>query len=344
MDYHVVEISEKKWLNWVSSFSSANIFHHPVWIGLLAGCYGYKPIYLTMQDGRDHISSGLPLLKITSLLTGRRMVCLPFTDFYQPIITNPKDMPAFIELLEKWRKKHDSCPIEIRWPLLEHAGVYKGSSFANHLTLLDADPNTVYSKFKKKSVHASIVQGSKSGIMIKKGDDWTALRTFYDLHCQTRKRQGTPVQPLRFFKMLHDKLLSKGYGFVLLAYMGDIPIAGGVFLCWNKILIYKYGASDTAHWNLRPNNLLIWHAIRWGCENGCNVFDWGKTELANEGLISFKRHWGSKEELLNYSILADRAPNIATEGKSRRLLAYIIERSPVWFCRAIGETLYGHFG
>ena len=154
-------------------------------------------------------------------------------------IETPQWSEDYIELLEKWRKKHDSCSIEIRWPLIEHAGVYKGSSFTNHLTLLDADPNKVYSKFKKKSVHASIVQALKSGIIIKKGEDWTALRTFYDLHCQTRQRQGTPVQPLRFFKMLHDKLLSKGYGFVLLAYKEDVPIAGGVFLCWNNVLIYK---------------------------------------------------------------------------------------------------------
>jgi hypothetical protein len=51
-------------------------------------------------------------------------------------------------------------------------------------------------------------------------------------------------------------------------------------MAWNGSLIYKYSASDPAYWRLRPNNLLLWRAIQWACENGYHTFDMGRTDLA----------------------------------------------------------------
>lgn len=337
-------IDDSIWLSYVNNHPDSTIFHHPAWVGLLSACYGYTPHYLTIQNRQGQIIGGLPLLKINSWLTGRRAKSLPFTDFCPPLLNDGDDSRQLLLSLQTWRKENRNLPLEIRWPLPVSDGVFAGSSYASHLTPLDPDPDKVYRKFKKKSVHASIVQASKTGIQVKKENTWDALKIFYELHCQTRQRQGTPVQPFRFFKLLWERLLSQDMGFVLLAYKDDLAIAGGVFIHWNKTLIYKYGASDTVHWNLRPNNILIWHAIKWGCENGCSVFDWGKSELSNEGLMSFKRHWGSEEKILSYTILSETMPDNHTEGRSRRILGQVIQKSPVWVCRTVGELLYGHFG
>jgi lipid II:glycine glycyltransferase (peptidoglycan interpeptide bridge formation enzyme) len=72
----------------------------------------------------------------------------------------------------------------------------------------------------------------------------------------------------------------------LLAYADSKAVAGEVFLNWNRILTYKFSASDPAHWPSRPNHALLWHAIRRGCENGYRLFDWGK-DLDDTGLRTF---------------------------------------------------------
>ena len=35
-----------------------------------------------------------------------------------------------------------------------------------------------------------------------------------------------------------------------------------------QTITYKYGASDSAFLDLRPNHILLWTAIRWAAENG----------------------------------------------------------------------------
>jgi CelD/BcsL family acetyltransferase involved in cellulose biosynthesis len=116
-----------------------------------------------------------------------------------------------------------------------------------------------------------------------------------------------------------------------------------VYLGWGRTLIAKYAASREDRFNLRPNNLLFWEGIRWGCENGFTWFDMGRTEVENVGLRNFKSRWGAVEEPLTYSILSSKR----LRPRSRRLehvLHSVIQRSPIWVCRISGELLYKYVG
>ena len=93
-----------------------------------------------------------------------------------------------------------------------------------------------------------------------------------------RLQCNAPVQPRRFFKLLWERIIAPGWGFLLLACKDDVPISGAIFLSWNGVLMDKYTAADQAYLSLRPNNLLVWTAMRWGCEHGYQTFDFGKTE------------------------------------------------------------------
>ena len=107
---------------------------------------------------------------------------------------------------------------------------------------------------------------------------------------------------------LWSRLIKSGLGFVVLAYKDSTPIAGALFLAWNGTLIYKYSASDPLYWRYRPNNLVLWTAIRWGCEHGYHLMDFGKTDLANQGLRDFKSGWGATETPLIYSYIGGMLP------------------------------------
>ena len=103
-----------------------------------------------------------------------------------------------------------------------------------------------------------------------------------------------------------------------LASVGGRPIAAAVFLVFNGVLTYKYGASDARFLDRRPNNLLFMDAIRWGCEQGLHTFDLGRTDLGHESLRAFKLMWGAEERLLQYTELGEQAAGTALGRSPRR--------------------------
>jgi len=334
-------VSSVDWMAYLAQRPEATIFHHPSWINMLADCYGYRPELLALRGDDGRLIAGLPVLQVNSRLTGRRAVALPFSDFCPPL---GEVGDVFMHELRAWRTRQRVPRLVVHWPLPQGEGVFQAETMARYVTRLDPDPNEAFRRFKKTQVQQCIVQAEKAGVVVRRGEAWQDLRLFYGLHLQTRRRLGTPVQSMRFFRLLWERLMAQGLGFVLLAYQGEKLLAGATFLHWNKTLTYKYSASDQRYWSLRPNNLLLWRGIQWGCEQGYETFDWGKTDMDNKGLRDFKRGWGSEEQILRYSVLADRPPEATVPGGlKQRLMSRVIQHSPAWVCRMVGELLYGHF-
>lgn len=185
----------------------------------------------------------------------------------------------------------------------------------------------------------NVRKAERAGVEIKWGTTASDVETFYRLHLLTRQRLGVLIQPRRYFYLFAKSIIERGLGFVLTAWAEQVPIAVAMFLAWNGTLMYKYGASDAEYWKCRPNNLLFWEAIHWGCENGYHTFDWGRTDLDDQGLREFKSGWGAMEEPLTYSMVAN-ALFRESSGGLRNAVKAVIRRSPQWVCQAIGECLY----
>jgi lipid II:glycine glycyltransferase (peptidoglycan interpeptide bridge formation enzyme) len=208
--------------------------------------------------------------------------------------------------------------------------------------VLDRSPAKVYAGFHRSQVQRNIRRAEREGLTIRQATCPPDLvDTFYQLHLRTRRRQGVPVQPRRFFRMLWENTISTGLGSVLIVEAVGRPIAAAVFLAWNGTVIYKFGASEASAWSLRPNHLLFWYAIRTACEQGYRRFDFGRTDAGQEGLRNFKLSWGAAEDPLVYQTLgAEARPAPATEGMAARMLGPVIRHGPLLLCRAVGETLY----
>ena len=150
-----------------------------------------------------------------------------------------------------------------------------------------------------------------------------------------------PRQPRRFIRRF-ETLFRHGLGWVALARVGGSgpAIAAAVFLSFNGQVIYKYGASDRAQLDKRPNNLLFAEAIQRARQQGAHSLDFGRTDLGNEGLAAFKRSWGAEERLVHYLHLGKRSAGDGVPRTVQRL----ISTSPPLVGRWIGAALYRHFG
>lgn len=274
------------------------------------------------------------------LKVGRnRWVALPFTDYCPPLVSDDADLDL-VEAFDSARRTKRISRFDIRADL-GVPGPGAAVVAVRHTLELDPDPEVVYQTFSRSQTQRNIRKAEREGaVVLRRGvsiEDLT--RVYFDLHLETRRRQGIPTQPRRFFEHLWREMLEPGHGFLLLAFADDVPIAGGVFLTSKKSVVYKFGASSPRFWSLRPNNLLFWEAIRWSCERGFRTFDFGRTDLDNDGLRNFKNNWGARETPLTYSVLPDSPPRHIAPSFPRPVSA-AIRMSPMWVSRWLGELLY----
>ena len=169
------------------------------------------------------------------------------------------------------------------------------------------------------------------------------MTSFYQLHCETRRRHGLPPQPLRFFESIQKNLIDFGLGEVVLAGLDGTFVAGAVFLRSAGRAIYKFGASSTAHWDLRPNQWVMWHGIRHLVTAGCSELHFGRTSQSDKGLSRFKRSWGCRSETLQYfrhDTLSDRW--LASAGQKAESHPLIFGKLPLMLNRLAGRLIYPH--
>ena len=171
------------------------------------------------------------------------------------------------------------------------------------------------------------------------------MSQFYRLHCRTRKQHCLPPQPESFFKKIHEHIIAKGHGFVVLGYYQGKAIAGGMYFQFGEKAIYKFGASDKFYQHLRANNAVMWEAIQWYSGNNFKEFCFGRTEPENEGLLQFKNGWGAEQRKIYYQKY-DLSNSKFMEKKSNEnpVLEKIVSRLPLPALKLAGSILYKHMG
>lgn len=325
-------ITDPRWLRLVQRSPHASIFHHPLWLRLLHERYGWELTAVAVAGEDGELTAGLPLARVESRLTGRRLVALPFSDVCPPL----GDAAALAPVLETHRAA-SGLPLEVRedYPALADGRIVP--LFHLHLVRLDDRAEKRQASMFARNVR----KGRRAGVAIDRRTDRDALDAFFRLHVLTRRHQGIPTQPRHFIRAF-ESLFAAGLGHVALAMHEDRPIAAAVFFGRGPTLTYKYGASDRSALHLRPNNVLFAEEIAWGRQQGYEVLDLGRTDLGGQGLRSFKQSLGSEERTLSYTFVEMAPP--AGHTTRDRVLAGVIRRSPAIVGQAIGAALYRHAG
>jgi hypothetical protein len=333
----------ENWDHLISGLPGSTVFHTSAWASVLSECYRYSPVYFSLL-GDNRLRAVLPVMDVKSVLTGRRGVSLPFTDFCEPCVPDRSVFEDLMnEAIEYGRTR--------KWKFIELRGggdILTGAApcaiFYNHHLTLSTDWEPILAKCRR-GTKSSIHKAGREGVEVRVSSSLEFLDSFYGLHCITRKRHGLPPQPYRFFKLLHEKVLSSNMGLIVLAFLHDTPIAGIVCLHGSDRAIYKYGASDLRYQHLRANNIVMWEAIKWYCHRGYKTFSFGRTEPENSGLRMFKTSWGAEETVFNYYRYDIRkAAFVRPREQVTGLEKAIFGRLPVPVLKLLGLLLYRHMG
>ncbi len=331
---HIMSVADPEWAAFVESRPEATPFHHPAWTDVIAKAYGLDGFAFVVRDSEGVITTGLPIFELGRR---RRWASLPFTDHCDPL-GQFEDIEGLIVSLEAERRRRGLTSVTIRSEEGLGRSVWTGG--LRHVLTIDRPADELFQRFDRSQVQRAIKKAEREGARVRiseRREDLT--ETFYSLHLSTRRRLGVPIQPQSFFDRLWERMIAAGLGVVFVVEVEGVPCSAGVFLAWNGKVIYKYGASDQRMWSHRPNHALFWRAIQWSAENGFNTFDFGRTDLNNEGLRSFKAKWGTVESELRYSVLGGAPPKRANSAATRALGA-LIQHSPEIVCRQVGKYFY----
>jgi len=317
-----------------------SFFHSSGWAAVLIETYRYRPLYLTHFD-KNGVSLVMPLMEVR---TGTRGVALPFTDHCEPfsledgLLREARDRALAYGRAAGWRfiEWRGSGPVSDDTPAYE--------TFLTHDISLGKSEDELFSEFKQAN-RRNIRKAVREEVSVSIDRSMDSLESFYRLNCVTRRRHGLPPQPLLFFRKVHEHILSKALGIVARAVHGGKTIAASVFFLFGTQAIFKYGASDHSHQDLRPNNLLMWEAIRWLQRNGITRLNLGRTEPENEGLLRFKRAWAGMEASVAYHRYGFKTEAFAAGRKKpypRRFK--LLSKAPLSMLRLVGRLAYRHIG
>ena len=334
---------DSRWNENLQAFNQATIFHTSDWAHVIQQSYGYEPVYL-MGCSDSSINILLPLFNIKSWLTGRRGVSLPFTDQCTPLMNSDVDGDLFIDKVVKIGE-------EEKWKYLEFRGgdyfaqkkISPFDEFYTHELNIENDEVAVLSKFRS-STRRNIKKANKAGLQASISHAFSDLSAFYHLNCLTRRDHGLPPQPLIFFRHLYDIIIEKQKGFIALVRHKGQVIAGAIYLLYGDQCIYKYGASDKRYQNLRANNLVMWSAIQWCIQNQYRRLNFGRTELHHQGLLQFKRGWGTTEQKACYYKYNFKIRGFESKPARIKSSYRVFERLPIPILTLIGRFLYRHVG
>lgn len=335
-------LRSEHWDDLILTHPQATVFHSRGWAQVLAATYGYNPEYFLAEDNR-RVHALLPLFEVRSWLTGLRGVSLPFTDRCDCLYSEEVPFRVIFNEALKYGREQQWSYLEVRGGPEDFAE--PSALFHEHQLDLTASPEVLMEKCDS-SMRRAIRKAEKADIRVAVSTAADAMETYYRLHVLTRRKHGIPPQPVKFFRNIHRYLIAKGFGKILLAFEKDIPVAAAIFLHLGTSSIYKFGASDPASQENRPNNLLLLKGILAMKELGAEVLSLGRTSLNQEGLRRFKLGLGADESSLRYIRYDFRSNGFSRQRKdnSTGWHARLFRFCPAFASKLVGAAIYPHLG
>lgn len=303
----VRQLDEHLWRKFVDNHPQGQIFHTPEMFQVFAQAQGHCPtLWATVDDEGETLALLLPVqitLKngLLHRLTTRAIVyggilCAP----------GPKGAKALVLLLETYTRDVDGAPLftELRnlsntvaiQPILREHG-FALQDHLNYLIDLDRPVETIMqdmSKSARKKIRRKLGQDE---LVVEEITQREQLSTWYSVLQQTYHRAQIPLADRSLFEATFDVLYPRGMVKFLVARTDQAHAAVSVELLYKKENIYAwYGGTDRTYRHFYPTELLTWHIIRWGAEQGYKLYDFGGAGKPDEeyGVRDFKAKFGGQ--------------------------------------------------
>ncbi|MCL5019791.1 MAG: GNAT family N-acetyltransferase [Patescibacteria group bacterium] len=343
MDIKLLEENDRATYNlFVENHPDGTIYHTSEWTQVHVQSLGFTS-YCILAVENNRLQGAIPFLSSRNVF-GRKLVSVPIGHLCKPLYGCEKDLTQMLDysvrLAEELHCKGATIKAGDRLPV---PGFYeRDEQFV--LSELPLSSVTELWKNVKDPVKRAIKKAKKSGIKIYDGQNSEDWRAFYEVYCETKRFQGIPAYPFRFFQTVQDMFSPTNRVRLILAGFEGKVLAGVILLYYKDRVYYSFGAStkNQAVLQMRPNQALFWEVIKEASENGYKVFDFGFSHKSNIGLIRFKSQWGARERPhYDYHYIRSRQGRNAVnrEGRGFRIFASLMRKIPIAVHRHLDPLL-----
>src|SRR5882762_3451087 len=206
--YRFDPILDPRWAQFIAKHPKASVFHTVGWLRALRLTYGYEPVVFTTSPPNGELKNGLVFCRVSSWLTGRRLVSLPFSDHCEPLCDSNENVNFLIRYLqaaiehEKW-KYLEIRPVDGKIGQFSSGlGFLPAAKYFLHILDLHPKLDEVFRSLDKNSVQRRIQRADRAGLAEKCGRSDDLLKEFYTLFVMTRGRHHLPPIPHAWFRNL----------------------------------------------------------------------------------------------------------------------------------------------
>lgn len=342
--YAIDPLRDPRWPEFLGRHARATVFHSVEWLRVLSGCYSYVPVVYTTSREGCALENAILFCQVRSWMTGNRLVSLPFSDHCEPLVDTASELQVLLEAARQEQRRGDWKYIEVR-PL--SASLLDGmepspDQYVLHLLDLRPPVDKLHGQLHKSSIQRKLRRAEKEGLVLEEGRSAALLLEFFRLHVTTRRRHRLPPHPQSWFERMRVELGQQLT--IRVARKGHKAVAALVTLQGRNDFVYKYGASDAEFHEMGGMPFLAWNMIVAAKKAGYSFLDFGRSELANHGLITFKNHLGAVPQALQYFRIPEKQ-----EFRNHKFLHSGVRELAFRCCPdavliAAGKWLYPHFG
>jgi FemAB-related protein (PEP-CTERM system-associated) len=324
------------WDNYVYGSEQATVYHLAGWRSVLQDAFGLRCYHLVAQEG-EQIVGVLPLLHVKSKLFGHFFtsmpgaICADGQEAAAALVRRAKELVTSSEA--SYLILRDSY---CRWELPELV------TNEDHCTLIVELPDNADRMWTgiDRRVRRYAKKAAKAKLRVMHGPDY--LNSLYPAYSRAMRHKGTPTLGMRFFAKVMSEFPDC---FTPMVVRQHDRVVGGGFVAFFRDTVYAtWGGMLREFYDLRPNYILYWEILRYGCQNGFRCADLGRSEW-DSGTYKFKRHWRAEPQPLYQQYYLNgisRPPPVGSAREDQagyRLLARIWQGLPLPVTEWVGPQL-----
>ena len=325
------------WQAYVADHPRATLYHDIGWRDVVEETFGH-PTYYLMAEGRGgEVVGVLPLVYLKSRLFGRVLVSLPYFNYGGLVADGPIASRALLTAAIEIARSEGARHIELRHTDREITDLPAKSTKVSMRLGLPEGSDELWRRLGSK-LRSQIQRPLREGMSVAFGQ-LDQLDAFYEVFAENMRDLGTPVYPRRFFEAILRRFPDRTA--LCTVYHGDRPVASGFLVAFRDTVEIPWASSLRRYNRFGPNMLMYWQALKFACDTGHRVFDFGRSS-PDSGTYRFKAQWGAAPVALHWhywQATPGPLPELSPANPKYRLAIRAWQRLPVAVTRALGPAI-----
>jgi len=279
----VNDLPEEEWHRFVTGHPAGNVFHTPEMFQVFRRAEGHRPeLWAATQNGcvlalllpvQIALKGGLFHFLTTRSVVYGSVLCAPGAEGQEALDKllrtyrhEVKGGPLFTEL----RNLSDVSAIQ---PVLQGNG-FGHEGHLNFLIDLARPTEEIWSSVDG-NVRTNVRKARREGVVVEQVTSLDQVPAAYAVLASVYERIKVPLAPLSLFEAAFEVLHPRGMIKFFKTCVEDVCVGVAFRLLYKDVIHAWYAGTITDYAKYKANDLLNWHVLEWGAQNGFKCFDFG---------------------------------------------------------------------